>query len=138
MANQRSGFIDSLHAARLNFVTGVTHPTAPTGTYLALYAGAMPNSSGANGVEATGTRPAVTFGSAQQDSNGRYYIANTSAINITLTNTSAEQIVGFGIQGAATGGTPNYIGSLYPFQVQANATVTLPIGAVRVYAEGGN
>jgi hypothetical protein len=70
------------------------------------------------------------------DANSRYYISNTGTISVTLATTSAAQIVGFGIQAAATSGTPLYVDRLPDaFQAQAGATLTLPIGAIRVYAE---
>lgn len=134
-ATNRTGFIDSYHQSRINHIKGTAYPTAPTGSYLSLYIGSLPVSDGTGGNEVTGTRPAITFGTPQTDPNGRQYIANTSAISVTLTNTAAGEVVGFGICGASTGGTPIYMDRLAPFQAQAGATVTLPVGTIRLYAE---
>lgn len=135
-ATQRTGFTDAYHSSRLNHLKNTAYPAALTSSFLALYIGAMPLSDGTSGSEATGTRPSITFGATQTDVNGRQYIANSSAISVTLTNTSAGEIIGFGICGAATGGTPVYIDRMpSPFQVQANASITVPAGAIKVYAE---
>ena len=136
MPTKRTGFIDSYHQSRLQHLTGTSYPANPTGTFLALYISAMPASDGSGGTEATGTRPAITFGAPATDGNGRYYMSNSSAIsNITLQNTSAGEVVGFGIFAASTGGAPLYMDRLPPFQVQAGATITIAANAVKVYAE---
>ena len=139
-ATPRIGFTDAYHASRLQHVNGVTYPTTPAGTFLSIYAGNVPLSDGTGGNEATGTRPAIVLGTPLKDVNGRYYMTNASAITgIALGNASAEQLVGFGICGTATGGVPIYIGPLpAPYQVQPNATITIPAGSIRVYAEGAN
>jgi hypothetical protein len=131
----RTGFPDSLHDSRLTHITGTSYPANPAGTFLGLYMGKMPDSSGTGGAEATGTRPAITLGAPQSDFNNRRYITHAAAVSATLTNTSPGEIVGFGIYAAATGGTPIYTGPLGPFQAQVAATVTIPAGAVRMYAE---
>lgn len=135
MPTKRSGFIDSFHNSRLTHLTGTSYPANPAGTYLALYIGALPLSDGTGGTEATGTRPAITLGSPATDGNGRYYITHAASVSATLTNSGAGEIVGFGLFAAATGGTPIYVDRLPPFQVQANAAVTIPAGAVRIFAE---
>lgn len=136
MATARTGFVDSYHNSRLTHLTGTSYPANPAGNFLALYIGKIPDSSGSGGTEATGTRPAITLGSPATDASNRYYITHSSAVsNITLTNSAAGEIVGFGIYAASTGGSPIYIGQLAPFQVAAGATVTIPAGAVKVYAE---
>jgi len=138
MASTRIGFTDSYQQSRLQHVNGTSYPTAPTGTYLAIYAGAVPDSSGNGGTEATGTRPAVTFGSPQVDVNGHYYIANSSAVSgIAMGNASQVTVVGFGIYTASTGGTPLYVGRFAsPYPVAANAPISIPIGLVKMFAEG--
>jgi hypothetical protein len=96
----------------------------------------MPNDSGTGGTEATGTRPAVTFGSPATDgATGRRYASNTAVTNIQLTNANAGQIVGWGLFGAATGGTPNVVGAMpSAFQVGKNGLINIPAGAIKVYA----
>lgn len=136
MATTRTGFVDSYHASRLTHLTGTSYPSNPVGTYLGLYMGNLPNSAGSGGTEVTGTRPAITLGSPTNDFNTRQYITHASAVSsITLTNTAAGEIVGFGIFAASSGGTPIYIDKLPPMQVTAGATVTIPAGVVRIYAE---
>jgi hypothetical protein len=136
MATSRTGFTDTYHSSRLNHLKNTAYPAALTSAFLALYIGSLPLSDGTGGTEATGTRQAITFGSPVTDGNGRQYIANTSAITQTLTTTAPGTLVGFGIQAASTGGTPVYIDRLpSPFQVAAGASVTIPVGGIKVYAE---
>lgn len=135
MPTPRTGFIDSYHASRLNHLKGTAYPAAPVGSYLALYIGSLPVSDGTGGSEATGTRPSIALSAPQTDANNRQYVSNTSAITATLTNTAAGEIVGFGLCGAATGGTPIYMDRTAPFQVQPGASVTIPAGTIRIYAE---
>lgn len=133
----RVGFTDSYEQSRLNIFNGTNHPAAPGASYLAIYIGSLPSSAGTGGTEATGTRPAITFGSPASDSNSKFYIANTASITTTLTNTSAAVVVGFGVWSAATGGTLLYIDRfMQPFSVSAGQSVTLPINAVKVYSTG--
>jgi hypothetical protein len=131
------GINTTIHDAQLNWVTGTTHLAAPAGVFLGLYIGSMPTDAGTGGTEATGTRPAITLGSPATDgANGRRYITHAAAVSaIQLTNTNAGQIVGWGIFAAATGGTPNVVGSMpSAFQVAKNGLVTIPAGAIKVYA----
>lgn len=123
---QRAGWVDAQQSARLS------------GTfYLALYAGQVPLSNGTGGNEVgPATRPSITFGSVAQDANGRHYQANNAVNNIVLTNTSPAWISGFGICSAATGATVLYIDRLpTPYQVAKGATISIPAGAIRMYAE---
>lgn len=136
MANARTGFVDAYHNSRLTHITGTSYPANPVGTFLALFMGKMPLSDGTGGTEVTGTRPAITLGAPQTDFNNRAYITHAAGVNnITLTNTSAGEVVGFGIFAANSGGTPIYTGALPPFQAQAGATVSIPAGTVKLYAE---
>ena len=136
MPTKRRGFIDSYHDSRLNhLVASTAYPSALTTAYLALYGGALPASDGSGGSEVTGTRPSITFGSLQSDASGRRYVSNSAAITTTLTNTSTSEVIGFGVCAASTGGTPIYVDALPPFNATAGASVTLPIGAIRIYAE---
>lgn len=137
MATKRAGFVDSFHNSRLTHITGTVYPANPAGTFLALYAGSMPVSDGTGGTEVTGTRPAITLGAPQTDFNGRAYITHAAAVSsITLTNTSPAEVVGFGIFAANSGGTPIYVDRMpAPFQVAAGATISIPAGAVKLYAE---
>ena len=137
MATARAGHNDAQQAARLNWFTGSAYAAAPTTIYLGLYAGKMPLSDGSGGTEVSpATRPAITFGAVTQDANGRHYMANNAVSNIVLTNTSAAEIIGFSIFSANSGGTPLYYDRLPgAFQVAAGATVSIPAGAIRVYAE---
>lgn len=130
-----AGFVDSYQTSRLAWLTGTTYPTVPAGNFLALYIGALPASDGTGGTEATGTRPAITLGSPTT-TNGKTSITHASAVsNVACTNSSAGTIVAFGIFAAATGGTPIYVGPLYPFDVKASATVSIPAGTVKIYSE---
>lgn len=136
MPTSRTGFVDTYHDARLTHITGTSYPANPAGTFLALYMGKMPDSSGSGGTEVTGTRPAITLGAPASDFNNRRYVTHASAVSsITLTNTSAGEIVGFGIYAANSGGTPIYTGPLAPMQVAAGATITIPAGTVKMFAE---
>jgi hypothetical protein len=63
------------------------------------------------------------------------YITHASSISATLSNAAPGEIVGFGLCAASTGGTPIYVDRLGPFQVQAGATVIIPAGTIRIYAE---
>lgn len=137
MATARAGHNDAQQVARLNWFTGSAYGAAPTTIYLGLYAGKMPLSDGSGGTEVSpATRPAITFGSVTTDANGRHYMANNAVSNIVLTNTSAAEIIGFGIFSANSGGTPLYYDRLPgAFQAAAGATVSIPAGAIRVYAE---
>lgn len=136
MASYATGFVDSYQASRLNWLTGTTYPAVPAGNFLGLYIGKLPATDGTGASEATGTRPAITLGSPTSV-NGSTYITHAAAVsNIACTNASAGTIVGFGIYAAATGGTPLYIGPLpSPFPVAANATVSIPAGAIKVFSE---
>ena len=128
-------FTDSYQASRVNTMKNTTHPAAFATAYLALYS-IMPASDGTGGTEVTGTRSSVTFGSVAKDTSGRTAMSNSSAVtSITLANTSAATIVGFAICSASTAGTVEYMGPLYPFNVAALATITIPVGAIVVYAE---
>lgn len=133
---RRTGFTDTYHDSRLNHLTGTSYPATPAGNYLALYIGALPASDGTGGIEATGTRPAITLGSPTTDGSGRKYVTHASAVSsISLGNSAAGEIVGFGLFAAATGGSPIYVDRLPPFQVAANATVTISAGTIKIYAE---
>lgn len=126
MATLRAGWVDAQQSSRLS------------GTwYLALFGGQLPKSDGTGGTEiGPATRPAITFGSVSQDANGRHYQDNVAVSGIVLTNTSAAQVVGFGICTAATGATVVYIDRFpRPFQVGAGMTITIPAGAIRMFAE---
>ena len=127
MATKRTGWTDGQQSSRLNLGS----------VFLALYAGSIPDSSGAGGTEVSpATRPAITFGAVAQDVNGRHYQDNNAVNNIVLTNTTPAHLVGFGICTAATGATVIYLDRLRSsFQVAAGATVSMPAGAIRVYAE---
>lgn len=135
----RAGFIDSYHGSRVNHLTGTAYPAAPATIYLGLYLGQMPKSDGTGGTEVSpATRPTLTLGAAQFDVNGRQYITNAAAITgITLTNTSAGEIVGFGVFSATSGGTPIYIDRFQTaaFQVQIGQTISIPAGGIKVFAE---
>lgn len=137
MPTSRSGHPDTIQVSRLNHLKGTTYPAAPGATYLALYAGSLPLSDGSGGNEISpATRPAITFGSISTDGNGRHYMTNNAVNNITLTNTSAAEIVGFGICSANSGGTPLYFDRLPGgFQVAAGATITIPAGMIKIFAE---
>lgn len=136
-ASTRTGHNDAQQAARLNWFGGSAYPAAPINTYLGLYAGKMPLSDGTGGTEVSpATRPAITFGAVAQDANGRHYMSNNAVSNIVLTNASAAEIIGFGIFSANSGGTPIYYDRLpAPFEAQAGATVNIPAGAIRLFAE---
>lgn len=137
MPTARRGYIDSYHGSRLTHLTGTTYPAAPTTLYLGIYAGKIPASDGTGGTEVSpATRPAITLGATQTDYNGRQYITNSALSGIVLTNTAAAEIIGFGLFGASSGGTPIYV-DLLPaaFQVQAGATISIPAGAIKIYAE---
>jgi hypothetical protein len=138
MPNTRRGFIDSYHSSRLTHLTGTSYPASPTTIYLGVYAGKLPLSDGSSGSEISpATRSTLTLGSTQTDANGRQYITNASAITgIVLTNTSPATVVGYGIFTANSGGTPIYVDILPdPFQVSVGQTISIPAGAIRVYAE---
>lgn len=135
MPTPRAGWLDTMQQSRLQHLTGSTYPSAPGGTYLALFS-KMPLSDGSGGVEVTGTRPSITLSAPVTDANGRHYATNASAINsIALANASAAQVVGFGIYSAATGGTLYYADRLPPFQVSAGQTISVYAGQIKVYAE---
>ena len=127
MATKRTGWTDSQQSSRLTLGS----------VFLALYAGSMPVSDGTGGNEVSpASRPAITFGAVAQDGNGRHYQDNNAVSGITLTNTTAAHLVGFGICTAATGATVIYLDRLKSsFQVSAGQTITIPAGAIRVYAE---
>lgn len=137
MATARAGHNDAQQAARLNWFGGSAYPAAPLNTYLGLYAGKMPVSDGTGGTEVSpATRPAITFGAVAVDANGRHYMANNAVNGITLTNASAAEVIGFGIFSANSGGTPIYYDRLPgAFQVAAGGTVSIPAGAIRIFAE---
>ena|SRR5215469_10967214 len=133
----RAGHVDSQQASRLNWFKNTAYPAAPTNTYLALYAGSMPKSDGTGGNEISpASRPAITFGAVATDANGRHYMSNNAVNSITLTNTSQAEVIGFGIMSATSGGTPYYSDRFpAPFPVAAGATISIPAGAIRVFAE---
>src|SRR5579859_774145 len=137
MPNARTGFNDTYHQSRINHLAGTSYPAAPTNLYLGLYMGAMPNSAGTGGTEVSpATRPGITLAAPTTDSNNRYYVTHSAAVSsITLTNTAAGEIVGFGLFSATSGGTPIYFDRLPPFQVTAGQTISIPAGTVKVYAE---
>ena len=124
---QRAGWVDAQQSTRLSVGT----------VYLAIYAGQLPLSNGTGGTEVSpASRPAITFGSVAQDANGRHYQANNAVNNIVLTNASPCWISGFGICTAATGATVIYLDRLpTPYQVAKLATISIPAGAIRMYAE---
>ena len=124
MPTRRVGWLDAQQSSRLS------------GTwYLALYAGVLPLSDGSGGMEiGPATRPAIPFNAPVQDGNGRHYQDNT-IMTVTLTNTSAAHIVGFGCCSAATGATVQYSGWWHYGQVSPGQTITIPAGAIRMYAE---
>jgi hypothetical protein len=128
-ATLRAGWVDSQQSTRLSVGT----------VYLAIYAGSLPVSDGTGGTEISpATRPAITFGSVAQDFNGRHYQPNVAVNNIVLTNTSPCTVLGFGICTAAVKGdaTVIYLDHLpQPFQVAKGATISIPAGAIRMYAE---
>ena len=107
--------------------------------YLALYAGSLPLSDGTGGMEVSpATRPGpITWGAVAQDANGRHYKANSAAITgIVLSNTAPAYVVGFGLCAASSGGVPLYTNYLPGgFQAAAGATISIPAGALIVYAE---
>lgn len=138
MPNARRGFVDSYHDARINHLKNTSYPAALVSAFLGLYAGSIPLSDGSGGTEVSpATRPTITFGSTQTDPSGRKYISNSAAITgIVLTNASPAEIIGFGIFSANSGGTPIYMDVLpAPFQVSAGQTISIPAGAIKVYAE---
>jgi len=136
MATAQTGFIDAYHSAHLQGLAGTAYPAPLAGTYLALYGGSIPLSDGSGGTEFTGTRPAVTLGATQIDTNGHAYVTNTAPVTVTLASLSGGTLMGFGICAAATGGTPVYVDRLPSgFQVGALASVTIPAGALKIYAE---
>jgi len=135
----RTGFNDAYMASRLNHLTGTTYPSAPTTLYLGIYMGAVPISDGSGGTEVSpSTRPSITLGSPAYDANNRQYITNASAVTgIVLTNSAAGEVLGFGLFAANSGGTPIYF-DRFPtasYQEAAGATITIPAGGIRVYAE---
>ena len=127
MATGRLGWTDANQVSRL------------TGTwYLAIHAGATPVSDGTGGNEVgPATRPAITFGAVVQDpATQRHYQSNNAVNNIVLTNTAPCWISGFAICSAATGATVQYTGIFpTPYQVAKLATINIPAGAIRMYAE---
>jgi len=137
MATGRTGHLDAQQTARLNYLKGTAYATAPSTVYLGIFASSMPLSDASGGNEISpATRPAITFGSVTQDANGRHFMTNSSAVNnVVLTNTSATEIVGFGVFTANSAGTLLYMDRIYPYQVAAGATVSFPVGSIKVYAE---
>ena len=127
VATFRRGWVDSQNSARLS------------GTFfLAIYGGTLPKSDGTGGVEiGPATRPSITFQSvAIEGSSGRHYQDNNAVNGIVLTNTSQSHVVGYGICSAATGATLAYFDvAKSPYPVAAGATINLPAGAFRMYAE---
>jgi hypothetical protein len=137
MPTNRIGHNDTQQSARLNFFKNTTYPTALANTYLGIFGGSLPVSDGSGGTEISpATRPSVTFGAVSQDANGRHYIANSAAVTgIVLSNTSPAEVTGYGIFSATSGGSSLYTGTLYPYQVAAGATISFPVGSIRIYAE---
>lgn len=132
----RTGHNDAQQASRLNWFGATTYPAAPAATYLGIFT-KLPLSDGSGAVEISpATRPAITFAAVAQDFNGRHYMSNVAVTGIVLTNTSAAQVLGFGIFSANSGGTPIYSDKLpSSFQVAAGATISIIAGAIRLYAE---
>lgn len=137
MATTRTGHLDAQQSARLNYLKGSSYSAAPSTVYLGIYASSMPLSDGSAGNEISpATRPAITFGAVAQDANGRHYMTNSSAINsVVLTNTASAEIIGFGVFTASSGGTLLYMDRIYPYQIAAGATVSFPVGSIKIYAE---
>src|SRR5579872_1030267 len=135
-ATLRTGHLDTLHQSRINWFTGTAYPAVPAGFFLALFT-KLPLSDGTAGVEVTGTRVAITFAAATQDANGRWYIANSAPVVCNALNTTAPAwVLGYGIASAATAGSVNYFDVLpAPFQAAAAQVLTIPTGAIRIYAE---
>ena len=125
------GFTDSYKQSQINHVNGTSYPAAPGTIYLALFY-SMPSSSGSGGSEATGTRSAITFGnSPTADAGGWQSMSNTASVTQTIA--TAGWIVGYGLYTAATNGTLMYFHTFQSgFQVKANQSVVIPVGAVTV------
>lgn len=124
-------FTTAYHQSQLNHVAGTSYPAAPTTVYLALFY-SLPNAAGSGGSEATGTRSAITFGSAAADSGGWQTISNNASVTQTIA--SAGWIVGFGIYTASTGGTLIYHHTLPGgFEVKAGQSVVIPVGAITLF-----
>jgi hypothetical protein len=116
--------------SQLNHIAGTTYPAAPGTVYLALFK-SMPDTTGSNGVEATGTRTAVTLGSPAVDIGGQQAMSNSATVTQTIA--TACWIVGYGLYTASTAGTLIYQHT-FPsgFQVTKNQSVVIPVGAVSI------
>lgn len=134
MATRSRGYVDSYHQSRLNHLKGTAYPTALAGTWIGFYLGSLPLSDGSG--QADAVRVAMTLGSPVQDpATGRWYAQPTAAV--TFVAPAAGEVVGWGVYGASSGGTPSYLDEVpSPFSVQAGQSVTLPANDLRVWAEG--
>ena len=128
------GYSDSYHQSRVNHLAGVAYPTAISTPFIGLYVGKLPLSDGSGNTDAV--RVAVTWAAAAQDPNTqRWYIQPTAALSFTMP--SAGEVVGWGVYGAASGGTPVFADTVpSPFPVNAGQVVTLPASAFRAWSEG--
>ena len=135
-ATTRNGFVDAYHSSRLSHLAGTTYPSAPSNTYIGIYS-ALPLSDGTGGTEISpATRPGITLGSVVTDATGRQYVTHAAAINnIALTNTSACEIVGYGLHSASSGSTLIFVLPCYPHQVQPGASISLTAGTLKFYSD---
>jgi hypothetical protein len=136
MATKSRGYVDAYHQSRVNHLTGTAYPTALTGTWIGLYLGSLPVSDGTGTTDIV--RVAVTLDNLGQDGNtGRWYVQPTAAVAFTIPATVAGEVVGWGVYGAASGGTPVYVDAVAsPFPVKAGQVITIPAQELRVWAEG--
>ncbi len=138
MPAPRTGFIDSLAQARLSWLSGTAYPAVPVGVFLGLYGGAVPGSDGTGGNEITSAaRPAIAFGAVVSDGQGRWQRSNSGLVTFTVPAGAAPgEVVGYGIYGATTGGSPNYVDNLpSPFPYAPGQVLSIPIGAVVLISE---
>jgi hypothetical protein len=130
------GYTDSYHQSRINHIAGTAYPTALAGQYIGLFLGSLPKSDGTGSTDSV--RVAVTLGSAQQDGNtGRWFTQPNASVSFTIPANASGEVVGWGVYGASSGGTPVYFDAVpSPFKVSGGQSVTLPASAFQVYAEG--
>jgi hypothetical protein len=130
------GYTDSYHQSRINHIRGTAYPATPAGTYIGLFLGSLPASDGSGSTDSV--RVAVTLGSAQQDSNtGRWFTQPNGAVSFTIPANASGEVVGWGVYGASSGGTPVYFDAVpSPFKVSGGQSVMLPASAFPVFAEG--
>lgn len=139
MATKSRGYVDSYHQSRINHVNGSAYPAPITTPFIGLYLGALPLSDGSGATDLV--RVAVTWTAQAQDPNtNRWYIQPTAALSFAIPAATRGIAVGWGVYGAASGGTPVYFDEVpAPFPVNggtAGVTITLPAASFRVWAEG--